>query len=1093
MMATAVIASCPLCQWRIPLDKIKGGVKPHCEKTRQNVYSKQISISLSGTQSETQSMSFTDISDNIKNNYKDWKKLPIIVPNYNFAGISDRLNWTQDDMKRKLEDDYKQKMKEMQLLFLSLIDCHIKDSLPKMKTEIKKIFEDINDKDMNIFINTIQPIDIMKSNHKQQWEQSVKKLIQKYVEKSKEKIFDRFRRIKGKKAEYFVKEKNVNRLANGPGLLINDLSLNRDLKETLKKFDIEVAKTISARHDVETDSILIIPSGNKVLVQLEEIKSFDKTKWNGESSAPEENKALIEAQIKKAMIQLEKDLKILTGIFCFLSPQELKMIEIDTYCSFPNLEDPDILCTSCRTSCRFKEDFTGLLPNMRLPASSESLQCYLSMLTIYIGIGSMIEIKTPGDGYHKERDHLNIVSKHMLRMSSRTVMLSPEQICLQYEKFEDPELSNLCLIGPYGSGKTLGLLLLIRNALSMAKESDLKTQFLVIIWENEAKELKAFYKKEIVQHFRILFPEKSDQDLSFESDMSTIKIEVLFKEEAFEKYSRSSMEEWDTTKQINSLCKHIESVEKNVFLFVDELTVVHTNEKILGYVPFVLKDRFMAAHWSQLEPVSVKLFIAVTPPTDVDYLDDEKEALSVEDIEKNNINSVVKTIILPRVYRNNVNIHQFLKYLQTKCDNKKLEQYGFHPSQEIRGHEIFGEVPLWIQREPKDHVICTRNERCQNCFLNKNLFKTLQDLIQRKQIPVDDITVLIREMICSKKRRSVNHVRHLAKGWFGYLNIQSVMFDNEFEGMETPVALVIQNRDEIHGSIAPALSRACSRLIIVSSNGDEFLENAVTKGLLFDISKAREESDSFKQQDTSNETDLYDAFSSPKKDESLVDTEFFCYNTIIREEEMHVVSKEELNEKTKMESCVQYIKDYIGNRIFDSKLEQIILKYDYDTEKALDKILLEVVEDDSLSSGSWEKLKFLDMKAQEDDLESCSSMPQLTKSDGDFSSVPSITKSSSSLSSDQGDNDYVFREMSSLNDIDAIWNFGDFEHELNHLQSFIYRPNSVGDLRIPSAKMASELDLTSISLGNSRCVSPNLVGPPSPKFYRRQLEHLDLL
>ena len=114
MMATAVIASCPLCQWRIPLDKIKGGVKPHCEKTRHNVYSKQISISLSGTQSEIQSMSFTDISDNIKNNYKDWKKLPIIVPNYNFAGISDRLNWTQDDMKSKLEEELKTFNEELQ-------------------------------------------------------------------------------------------------------------------------------------------------------------------------------------------------------------------------------------------------------------------------------------------------------------------------------------------------------------------------------------------------------------------------------------------------------------------------------------------------------------------------------------------------------------------------------------------------------------------------------------------------------------------------------------------------------------------------------------------------------------------------------------------------------------------------------------------------------------------------------------------------------------------------------------------------------------------------------------------------------------------
>ena len=120
----------------------------------------------------------------------------------------------------------------------------------------------------------------------------------------------------------------------------------------------------------------------------------------------------------------------------------------------------------------------------------------------------------------------------------------------------------------------------------------------------------------------------------------------------------------------------------------------------------------MAAHWRHLEPGSVKLCIAVTPPTDVDYLDEEKETLSIEDIMMNNDMSIVKTIILPRVYRNNVNIHRFLKYIETKCDNKKLEQYGFHPSQEIRGHEIFGDVPMWIPREARDHIICIKNGKC---------------------------------------------------------------------------------------------------------------------------------------------------------------------------------------------------------------------------------------------------------------------------------------------------------------------------------------------------------------------------------------------
>ena len=351
-------------------------------------------------------------------------------------------------------------------------------------------------------------------------------------------------------------------------------------------------------------------------------------------------------------------------------------------------------------------------------------------------------------------------------------------------------------------------------------------------------------------------------------------------------------------------------------------------------------------------------------------------------------------------------------------------------------------------------------------------------------------------MICTKKRRSVNQVQDLVKGWFEHLNIKSVKFDHEFEGMETPVALVVQNRDEIHGSIASALSRACSRLIIVSSKGDEFLENAVTEGLLNDITK--EDSHSFNPQDASNDADMCDessletrrADNLPKKEDPVQVVEINCCIMRTGEEEMNGVLDGELNDKTRMDSCVQYIRDYIGNRISDSKIEQIILKFNFDTEKALDDILLEVtVDDDSLSSGSWEKFKFLGLKEQEADT---SSMPNLTVSDGDFSSESSPTRSSSSLSSDHEDNNFMFDKMSSLNDINVALDLFDLEKELDHLQSLIYRPNSLGDLSV-ARKTASEIDLTSISLGNSRCVSPNLVGPPSPKFYRRQLEHLDLL
>ena len=301
--------------------------------------------------------------------------------------------------------------------------------------------------------------------------------------------------ILGAKAENFVKQLNFRQIQSRPALLLNSLSIHLHLQKMLESFNINLEQKITARSDVETDSILIVPLKNTVLVKIEEIKSFDSINWTGEfSEAPEK----LEEKIVKSLKQLCKDLSIFYDIFSFLKPTEMEKIIVQTICSFPNIDPPpDLFCPECRLIMKFKDDFNMEISTIKrvekLP-NTESLDLYLKMLSMYIGIGSMIKIKTQREGYDKERMDLSTVKETMFSKNDKIIMLGPEQTTFQYEKFKKNQLESLCLVGPYGSGKTIGLLILFDQVIASTMHSKDKILIIIVIWEEKAEDLKQHYK-----------------------------------------------------------------------------------------------------------------------------------------------------------------------------------------------------------------------------------------------------------------------------------------------------------------------------------------------------------------------------------------------------------------------------------------------------------------------------------------------------------------------------------------------------------------------------------------------------------------------
>ena len=748
---------------------------------------------------------FEDVINAIDDRYPEWKTSRIVVPAYLFAGIENKLNWTEQDLSETLSEAWEKFISDCQSSSLGELD-------PESFCEnILKVFAQSNGKMSNLAKLKEQILTLLETADTDTGQlPDFSSLCTEYMKRNFQSYISTFNNIRGRKCEHKVRMRNLNMLKNAAGLNLSNVHLFKDLADMLSKFGIDVAAKVKKKRDprfeIESDSILIRPSGGHIKVEIQEIKAYSVgSSWRGESQSlliSEKSDEHFKNHVEKGLKQLERDVNAFINIFSFLTNDELKKVRLTTRCIFPNFgkneihnSDFSLPCKNCSEIIQFKEDFESSRRRKNMYSSfnqTDVMAIYKKILAVYVGCGSMMQLKTPEDGYKKEKADLEQVSNMMYNNHSRIIMSG-------------------ILMGPYGSGKTLAMLFLLQRVQSLIEETSERRQVIIIIWDDKARDLLKYYQ---------------DQNPAPDG-------QIFNKSEAFKHFGilDDNIHMETTTTQINQLCKVIRenSVDyEETYLFIDEVLVEICDQDLLGNAPFVQNG--CPVDWSGLDPLGITTYIAVTPDSEC-FLD--RKEYSEEEIRENNKKSVITTNVLSRSYRSNICIQKFIQFMQSELKEEGLIGFNPEPRDVCSGHEIVGVSPEWSPSRATEHMMCNRNKDCENCFLNENTWekikyflKDVPQIIWKKEV----IIVVIENLVNRRRYKGHEYSRVFVNSWFekkGFSSSQ-IKFDFEFEGMESSVMIMIQNHGDMSGSLSNVLSRAISRLFLLSPKDDKYLESAAS-------------------------------------------------------------------------------------------------------------------------------------------------------------------------------------------------------------------------------------------------------------------------
>ena len=172
----------------------------------------------------------------------------------------------------------------------------------------------------------------------------------------------------------------------------------------------------------------------------------------------------------------------------------------------------------------------------------------------------------------------------------------------------------------------------------------------------------------------------------------------------------------------------------------------------------------------------------------------------------------------------------FVQYLQVEC-SKKDKEFGFavDPRVQIRGHDVKGDPVEWIPCLEAEHMICPNN--CKDCFLviiDCALTEKLATLEVQDGVPRSDVTVIVGNS--SMKRMSEDgHIKAFFQKRHPDLRVK---LNFEMEGLEAPVVILIRNGGHLGAFISLGVSRATTKLIVISSEDNNIMNNAVREGII---------------------------------------------------------------------------------------------------------------------------------------------------------------------------------------------------------------------------------------------------------------------
>ena len=641
-----------------------------------------------------------------------------------------------------------------------------------------------------------------------------------------------------------------------PGLLLQGFKVKKYLRKFFDNFNIKLKTKLSKVKggnngqkqqrditEIDHDVLFVEPKEDNVEVMFVQAKAqLNIPSW---TEVPEKIKSVSDI-MRTACGQAIVDIETFSSVASYLlTKEQFDIINFTIRITMSNLDDipEEDICQSCRSKYVFEQEKSYQMTNLRelfnaeppkKTTSSNATEVFKLLTAVYVGGGSLVELRHRSDQHREEKKHMEMVEKDMKkalndeqtkpnisnRWISRNLKLGPEQFNVYRSK---QGLQNgYALIGAHGSGKTILLKLETQRVIEKHVQQQTEATIYLAIWERKAEDLIAAYK-DFERH--LIRP-------------GTITIKVVTKEELCQLTSVSH-KDLDTTSVINNICQNLSAQDRHTdtYLFIDEIQVENPSctraEDLIGKAPFMLRGKLYP--WSNLEPHGVHLIASVTPDNqDLVKLLDLKEA-DVTNMEKlKPAHSAIPTVALWRVFRCTKKIHNFLKHLQILCTEKDRESsYVINPQDQLDGHEIHGEVPKWISCKEHKHMICQK-DNCQDCFLrtvDKDLTEVVDNLKQEYDVKESDICIVVS---CSdlKLRNNDSVVKNFFQRNHPGLKVK---INFELEGLEEPVVIVIRNGGSLGCTISHAMSRAMCKLIVISTDDNKILTKASEQGKLLKI------------------------------------------------------------------------------------------------------------------------------------------------------------------------------------------------------------------------------------------------------------------
>ena len=512
---------------------------------------------------EKEKLSFYDLKNQFGEDYPRWRKSLISVPTAFLLKYTNKVPFyvTENDVKKYLSDEFK-RVSDNKRNMLSSANIKTKvikilQKVENLNLSIEKASELLNEHILDIvFVGEKDKIVCKKCEHKLKctnkkcpakiglrtkfdvaknhyqknlWPCAMNRSLvpEDIIKFAEKKLEENIKRFMSETSEFSLLssmrgQKNENNLVSllqshlnnlqQPGLLINSYKVYSSLKNLLKRYGIKLSLSKSDETQVEHDNMTIIPLKDEVRISFIQAKATVQLPW---PHSADKNKNTI-SSCQKAFQQALHDIVTFTEL-CqhFLSKKEYNRLVFNFTVYITSLQgiSEEEICKNCRRfileeeKLHTKEEEQVLLGvrDLCLP-TPEAVDIFKTLATLYVGGGSIVEMKNSQEGYIKEVKRLKHVEEGMMKVfqntdesvykscvaENKTIKLGPDQNNIYSSGIGLHQ--SYAVMAPWGGGKSMLLELELKRVVELYNETKEPVKIYIVVYEIKALDLVKHYQ-----------------------------------------------------------------------------------------------------------------------------------------------------------------------------------------------------------------------------------------------------------------------------------------------------------------------------------------------------------------------------------------------------------------------------------------------------------------------------------------------------------------------------------------------------------------------------------------------------------------------